>query len=386
MPRPTALCPTRRSSDRSPMPRPPALCPTGRSSDRRPFGVLQRQPQLLRQRIHRRPATLPGPFGLEPQVADAAAPRRDGTADGAEVGAVDMLLVQPADDVRRDAHEGAERVRALDAVLAAVPGGAEHLRDLLQVIHEELLRLFAERLPLLAGAEGFQGEQLLDLLRERRLRDAAGPDTQQLDLPVERRVFAVVQRADDIVRRGEVLVTIQLPPGERHEVRRVQPRVLRVDRHEHLDDVIFGETVEDDRGHGEGLVTEPLDVRVQREQPVLPVDRAEDPFALRHLQYRALGIRVDAIESQRLIARDDDRPRDGREGPRLAALLVILDELVDLPADDRPLIGLVARGDAALQKIPVDLRWHAALLATTADRLSLFAVIEDFEPHELVDV
>src|SRR5450830_1792733 len=83
----------------------------------------------------------------------------------------------------------------------------------------------------------------------------------------------------------------------------------------------------------------------------------------------ARGILVDGIEPQRLVARDDDRPRDGREIPRLAALLVILDELVDLPADDRPLIGLVARSDAALQEVPVDLRWRAALLATAADRL-----------------
>ena len=67
-------------------------------------------------------------------------------------------------------------------------------------------------------------------------------------------------------------------------MRRVQPRVLRVDRHEHLHDVIFGQAVEDDRRHAEVLALEAIDVGVQREQPVLAVDRAQDPFALRHLQ------------------------------------------------------------------------------------------------------
>ena len=61
--------------------------------------------------------------------------------------------------------------------------------------------------------------------------------------------------------------------------------MLRVDRDEHLHDVIVGEAVEDHRGDGEGLVAEALDVGVQREQAVLPVDRAEDPFALRHLEH-----------------------------------------------------------------------------------------------------
>ncbi len=67
-------------------------------------------------------------------------------------------------------------------------------------------------------------------------------------------------------------------------MRRVQPRVLRVDRDEHLDDVIFGQPVEDDRRHAEVLALEALDVGVQREQAVLAVDRAQDAFALGHLQ------------------------------------------------------------------------------------------------------
>ena len=119
------------------------LCANGRLN-RRAFGILQRQPQLLRERVDRRAASLPGAFGLEPQVADAAAPRRDDAADGAEVGAVGVLLVEPADDVRRDADERAQRRRRLDAVLAAVPRAAEDQRDLLEVVDEELLRLLVD--------------------------------------------------------------------------------------------------------------------------------------------------------------------------------------------------------------------------------------------------
>src|SRR5829696_4661289 len=178
--------------------------------DGRSFRVLERQAQLLRQRVHGRPAALPRTLGLETQVADAAAPRRDGAADGAEVGAIGVLLVEPLDDVRRDTDEGPERRRALDAVLPTVPGRAEDLRHLLQVIHVELLRFLAERLALLARPERIGGEQLLQLLRERRLRDAARADPEQLDLAVERRVLAIVQRADDVVRRREVLIAIQL--------------------------------------------------------------------------------------------------------------------------------------------------------------------------------
>ena len=159
------------------------------------------------------------------------------------------------------------------------------LRDLLEVVDEELLRFLAELFALAGAAErGFVGEQLLELLRERRLADAALADAEQLDLAVERRVLAIVDRADDVVRGGERLVAIELAARERHEVRRVQARVLRVDRDEHLDDVIFGNAIEDDRRHGERLVAEAIDVGVQREQAVLAVDRAQDAFALRHLR------------------------------------------------------------------------------------------------------
>src|SRR6516225_8181654 len=102
------------------------------------FRILKREPQLLGERIDRRAAALPGPFGLEPQVADAPAPRRDRAADRPEVGPIGVLLVQPADDVRSNANESAQRLSAANAVLPAVPGSAEDERDLLEVVDEEL--------------------------------------------------------------------------------------------------------------------------------------------------------------------------------------------------------------------------------------------------------
>src|SRR5437868_3082638 len=73
--------------------------------NRSPFRVHQRQAQFLRQRIDRGARALPRAFGLEAQVADAAAPRRDDAADGAEVRAVGVLLIEALDHLGRDADE-----------------------------------------------------------------------------------------------------------------------------------------------------------------------------------------------------------------------------------------------------------------------------------------
>src|ERR671927_191291 len=93
--------------------------------DRSTLRVLQRQPELLRERIDGRSRALPGAVGLEPQVADPAPPRRDDAADRAEIAAIGVLLVEPPDDVRRDADERAQRRGAADAVLPPVPRAAE---------------------------------------------------------------------------------------------------------------------------------------------------------------------------------------------------------------------------------------------------------------------
>ena len=69
---------------------------------------------------------------------------------------------------------------------------------------------------------------------------------------------------------------------------------------------------------------------------------------------------LDRLERQLLVARDDDRAGNRRQIARLAALLVVLHELVDLAADDLALIGLFARRDAPLEQIPVDFRGRRA--------------------------
>src|SRR6476646_4711846 len=132
---------------------------------RGPLRVLQREPQLFRQRIDGRAGALPGAVGLEPKVADAAAPRRDDAADGAEVAALGVLLIEPPNDIGGDADEGTERRRRTDAVLAAVPRAAEDQGDLLEVVDEEFLRLLVH----VAGPrppceDTAFGEQLLKLL------------------------------------------------------------------------------------------------------------------------------------------------------------------------------------------------------------------------------
>src|SRR5439155_21996194 len=151
------------------------------------------------------------PLGLEPQIADSAAPRRNHAADRAEIAAIGVLLIQAPDDVGRDANERSERRRAPDAVLAAVPRAAEDERDLLEVVDEELLR-FLVHVPRAAAAEhALFDEQLLQLLRQRRLGDAPAADAEQLDFVVERRIVAVVQRPHDAVPRPQRLFALQLP-------------------------------------------------------------------------------------------------------------------------------------------------------------------------------
>src|SRR5919197_538470 len=108
------------------------------------FGILQGEPQLFRQRLDGGAGALPLPFGLEPQIADAPAPRRDHPADRPEIAAVGVLLIEPPDDVGRHPDERAQRRGTADAVLASVPGAAEDQRDLLEVVDEELLRLLVQ--------------------------------------------------------------------------------------------------------------------------------------------------------------------------------------------------------------------------------------------------
>ena len=135
---------------------------------------------------------------------------------------------------------------------------------------------------------------------------------------------------------------------------------------------------------------EAIDVRVQRQQPMLSVDRPEDAFAFRHFQNPNPRIVGRRLEGELLVAGDDDGAGDRRQVARLPALLVVLHELVDLAPDDLPLIRLLVGRDPPLEKIPVDLRdrrtGRGFLLAAAHRRLGAFGVTEHFEADELVDI
>src|SRR5436190_3111723 len=150
------------------------------------FGILQREPKLFCQRLDGGAGALPLSFSLEAQIADAAPPRRDHPADGAEIAAIGVLLIETPDHIGGDADERAQRGRAADAVLAPVPGGAEHERDLLEVVDEELSRLLVQVVRTTAAEHAAFREQLLQLLRQRRLRHSAAADAEQLDLVIQR--------------------------------------------------------------------------------------------------------------------------------------------------------------------------------------------------------
>ncbi len=99
---------------------------------------------------------------------------------------IGVLLIQAPDDVGRDANERSERRRAPDAVFAAVPRAAEDERNLLEVVDEELLRLLVHvgRAP--SAEHTALSKQLLQFLREGRLRHPAAADAQEFDLVVQR--------------------------------------------------------------------------------------------------------------------------------------------------------------------------------------------------------
>jgi hypothetical protein len=113
---------------------------------------------------------------------------------------------------------------------------------------------------------------------------------------------------------------------------------------------------------------------------------SENPLALGNLECAQARAVLDGREGELLVARDDDGARDGRQVSRLAALLVVLHEFVDLAADDVALVRLLARRNPALQQVPVDLRHGASALAASDRRLVLFAVAQHLETDQLVDV
>src|SRR5207244_10941318 len=82
---------------------------------------------------------------------------------------------------------------------------------------------------------------------------------------------------------------------------------------------------------------------------------------------------------------DDDGARDRGQGRGVLAVTVVGHQLVDLAADDGPLIGGLALADPLLERVPVDARAvHPRLLRRLV--LGTPGVAEDLELHQAVDI
>src|SRR3989442_883581 len=226
----------------------------------------------------------------------------------------------------------------------------------------------------------------IKMLGTGRLAHAPAPGAEHLDLAVERRGLVLVERADHVGRERLVRIRIELAAREADDVRRVQARVLGVDRHEELDDLPGVERVEEDGGHLDGDGFAPLAQRVEGEQAVLAVEHAEHAVLFGDLQQPEVVVPRDRGEGEALLGGDDDRAGDRGQRTGVLALLVVGDQLVDLAADDRPLVGGLALGDPLLEHVPVHPRPHAraVLLRRLVPRAA--RVAQHLELHEPIDV
>src|SRR2546427_1604679 len=353
--------------------------------------LAERFPQLAREDLDRAARAagklqLPLALGLEPPIAEPLGPGLDRLADRVEVERVALELARARHDVGRGADKRPQGRARLDRVLPAGPRGGERGRERLDVVPEEALRAVADPLDPAAAAELLDGfEEVHDLLGERRLTHAPSPGAEHLDLPVEWRGLVLVGRADHVVGERLVRVRVGLAARGADDGRRDHARVLGVDRHEQLDDLARVERVEEDGGHldGDGLAC--LTERVEREQAVLAVEHAQHTVLLGDLQEPEAVVTGDRGEGEPLLGGDDDRAGDRRQRPGVLALFVVRHQLVDLPAEDRPLLGGPAFRDPLLEHVPVHPRprARAALLRCL---LRSARIAEHFELHEPVDV
>ena len=150
--------------------------------------------------------------------------------------------------------------------------------------------------------------------------------------------------------------------------------------------MIFRQAIEDDGGDGKILLAEAIDVGMEREEPVLPVNGPEDPLPLGHFQDADSRLVLYRLKRKLLVTRNDDGTGNRRKVAGLTALLVVLDQLVDFAPDDLTLVRFLARGDPPLEEVPVHFRGGSAPLTPADRRLGLLAVAEHLEPDELVDI
>src|SRR5262252_3189282 len=137
--------------------------------------------------------------------------------------------------------------------------------------------------------------------------------------------------------------------------------MLGVDGNEQLHSLAGVQAIEEHRGHLDAEVLSRLGQRVEREEAVLAIEHAQDSMLLGDLEQSQVVLARHGCEGEALLGRNDDRARDGREGARVLAIPVVADELVDLAADDRALVGCLAFANPLLEGFPVDARAIAAL-------------------------
>jgi hypothetical protein len=137
--------------------------------------------------------------------------------------------------------------------------------------------------------------------------------------------------------------------------------VLGVDGDEELDGLPGVEPVEEHSGDFDAQVLASLGQGMESEEPVLTVQHAQHPMLFRDLEQAQIVLARHGGEGEALLRRDDHRTGDGGQGARILAVLVVPDELVDLAANDRPLIRSLAFADALLEGLPVHPRTVAPL-------------------------
>ncbi len=125
---------------------------------------------------------------------------------------------------------------------------------------------------------------------------------------------------------------------------------------------------------------------MQGEEAVLTVQHPQHPVLLGDLQQAQVVLARHRGEGEALLGRDDDRARDGGERARVLAVAVVVHQLVDLPADDRTLVGGLALADPLFEGFPVHPRPVRAGLALAGGLHVIAAVAEHLELDQSVDV
>src|SRR2546428_534084 len=121
-----------------------------------------------------------------------------------------------------------------------------------------------------------------------------------------------------------------------------------------------------------------------RPRPVLAIEHPEHAVLLGDLQEPQVVLACHRREGEALLGGDDDRAGNGGQRARVLAVAVVADQLVDLAADDRPLIRSLALADPFLEGFPVDPRAVPPL--GLGGRSGRARVAQDLELDQTIDI